>query len=434
VKVPVRDWTYHRTIQDNAVDGLLISSSLEPGFSGGPTCNAAGEVVGINVTKDTEHVSQNGAVNVSALKQLMKEIKPAKERRAPRPDEVAELVTRLQSEYLLLPIERRFERREYDVVSALDLPRLRLLVDEVRALERVTTIAPTSDGMGLSPQASLGMMVATLPGTPLETFRAAVTQRALAECEKNVDRIIRLQQQGVVDRAAAASSAQIECNEFAVRPLAWDLVAAALRWDGRERQMSVTRIDQVDRDQAIYRVSLKMSGVANLQEIWVAQDAGRLRLKLFDDRGEWYALRSNATLDKKALAGTWYARRSRALLPKDGAELATEEWLTISFAGDERADVQHLRRAYSRSAVPLACSGRSDAETVVEQAFSGAVVNGAIVGRPRMKLKTTGRDSGCPIYYSPDIATVFKLVRDHLYMYRTEGARYPEVIEFERQD
>ena len=55
VKFPVVDRRTGEITRNDAVDGLLVSSEIEPGFSGGPTCNERGEVVGVNVTKDTVH-------------------------------------------------------------------------------------------------------------------------------------------------------------------------------------------------------------------------------------------------------------------------------------------------------------------------------------------------------------------------------------------
>ncbi|HEY8089545.1 MAG TPA: serine protease, partial [Polyangiaceae bacterium] len=52
VKFPVVDRRTGEVVRNEAVDGLLVSSEIEPGFSGGPTCNDRGEVVGVNVTKD----------------------------------------------------------------------------------------------------------------------------------------------------------------------------------------------------------------------------------------------------------------------------------------------------------------------------------------------------------------------------------------------
>src|SRR5262249_36603853 len=63
VKFPAVDRRTAEVLRNDAVDGLLVSSDIEPGFSGGPTCNERGEVVGVNVTKDTAHRGQNGAVS-----------------------------------------------------------------------------------------------------------------------------------------------------------------------------------------------------------------------------------------------------------------------------------------------------------------------------------------------------------------------------------
>jgi len=104
--------------------GLLVSSDIEPGFSGGPTCNERGEVVGVNVIKDTVHRGQNGAVSVTAVKHLLAGVVPKGQAADPSSDEVRQLLTRIQNEYLLLPLERRWLAREDDFVSTSDLPRM----------------------------------------------------------------------------------------------------------------------------------------------------------------------------------------------------------------------------------------------------------------------------------------------------------------------
>src|SRR5262249_52142119 len=101
VMFPAYDDRYSRVLRENAVDGLLVSTDIEPGFSGGPTVDDGGHVVGINVTKDHAHVGQNGAVSVVALQKLLAEVKPASDAADPKPAEVVALLKRLQSEYLL---------------------------------------------------------------------------------------------------------------------------------------------------------------------------------------------------------------------------------------------------------------------------------------------------------------------------------------------
>src|SRR6185369_9015746 len=114
VRFPAYDDRYSRVLRDNAVEGLLVSTDIEPGFSGGPTVDESGKVVGVNVTKDRAHVGQNGAVSVVALRQLLAKVKPATEVIEPKPADVVALLKRVQSEYLLLPLDERSRVRETD--------------------------------------------------------------------------------------------------------------------------------------------------------------------------------------------------------------------------------------------------------------------------------------------------------------------------------
>ena len=71
VKLPVHDRTTGELVRDGAIEGLVVSTELEPGFSGGPTTDSRGRVVGINVLKDTQHHGQNGAIHVEVLRDLL---------------------------------------------------------------------------------------------------------------------------------------------------------------------------------------------------------------------------------------------------------------------------------------------------------------------------------------------------------------------------
>ncbi|MEO7091596.1 MAG: serine protease, partial [Polyangiales bacterium] len=235
VSFPAYDERYARVLRDNAVDGLLISTDIEPGMSGGPTLNDDGEVVGVNVTKDRAHVGQNGAVSVTALAALVKTVKPASDRAEPKPEDVVALLKKVQSEYLLLPLEERSKVRETDFVSRADLPSLRRLVGEVRREERNTDTSFIAK-FRLSGQAALGIFFARLPGKLLETYRAPSTTTPLLACELTNQHLtsflgdLNTADKRGDDRLTADFAS---CDELAVRPLAWDLVAATLQWDGK---------------------------------------------------------------------------------------------------------------------------------------------------------------------------------------------------------
>ena len=164
-------------IRNNATDGLLISSEIEPGFSGGPALDARGQVVGVNVTKDTVHRAQNGAVSVALVRQLLATVPPRGKEKEPTADDVRALLTRIQSEYLLLPVDRRVAAREDDYVSRADLPRLQEMGAALRRLEDDGSRHPKTK---LSGWRVLGLvLVRSRPGRPLETAkRTAARARA----------------------------------------------------------------------------------------------------------------------------------------------------------------------------------------------------------------------------------------------------------------
>jgi S1-C subfamily serine protease len=180
VKFPVVDRRTGEVVRNDAVDGLLVSSDIEPGFSGGPTCNDRGEVVGVNVTKDVAHRGQNGAVSVASVSALLARVAPAGHDVPVAPEDVKALLTRIQSEYLLLPVERRWSAPEDELVSAGDMPRVGEMISAVRRLEADTSRDPKTK---LSGQALLGLTLARLPGRPLSTYTDPSTRRALGDCE-----------------------------------------------------------------------------------------------------------------------------------------------------------------------------------------------------------------------------------------------------------
>jgi len=437
VKFAVYDWVYHKALQENAVDGLLVSTSIEPGFSGGPTCNGRGEVVGINVTKDAGHAGQNGVVSVTILKQLVSKIPGTDQRPAPKPEEIASLLKRIQSEYLMLPVDRRQDHLEGGFLSALDLSGLRRILSDIRRNERDTNpeSIEISKDVRLSGRAMLGIFFSKLPGRTLETFEAASTRTQVSNCEETSRRLINFLggfSNTSAPSKAAEEAARDECDSFALRPLAWDLIAATLLWDGVEKDVSVVDIKQADNDIPAYRASVRMNGIPNLVDIWVATDEGKLRLKIFDNDGGLYATKASMRSDKNAFAGSWSASNPRVTNPELHADEQTEETLAISFQDESQALIQHRVHRHFFGSRPFSCSLRSDIDVTAEQTFSGKLENGSIVTTAQKNLENVGRDKSCPSMYGADRMATFKLIAGRLYMYRTEGGPFPEHQDFQR--
>jgi hypothetical protein len=441
VMFPAYDERYARIVRENAVDGLLISTDIEPGFSGGPTTNEAGEVVGINVTKDHAHTGQNGAVSVVALRALLDKVKPASAHADPKPEDVVALLQRVQNEYLLLPIEERSHARETEFLSSTDLPTLRGFVGEVRREERSADTSFFAK-QHLSGQAALGIYFARLPGKLLETYRAPSTTDALLLCDASNRRLASfLGDLGGGDHKsdARALAGMETCDELALRPLAWDLAAAALQWDGKEKQYTVTKLERMDDEGNTFRAAVRISGAANLVELWIGMDRGLPRLKLFDPTGNLYAIASPRNVSTTALQGTWVTKRPRVTdaIDKD-AELEADETLNISIGDEHKVSIRHvLAQRYfevGRRGQVFTCSHKATIETGVVQSFSGLLENGVVVALPEKEPEPTGADSGiCVSSHKADRIVAVKLTNDQLTLYRTDGVGFPETVQFTKQ-
>ncbi len=440
VMFPAYDDRYSRIVRENAVEGLLVSTDIEPGFSGGPTCNEGGEVVGINVTKDHAHVGQNGAVSVVALRALLAQVKPASAHADPKPEEVVALLKRIQSEYLLLPLDERSKVRETDFLNATDLPTLRRFVGEVRREERNTdtTFVPK---LHLSGQAALGIFFARLPGKLLETYRAPSTAGPLVACEAANRRLASFL--GDLDRNDRHADGHVQagldtCDELALRPLAWDLAAATLQWDGKEKDYAVTKIDRMDDEGRSYRASVRISGAANLVELWIGMDRGMPRLELFDTADNLYAIDSPRNIAPSSLQGTWVMKHPRITDAIDKeAEVEGDENLSISIV-DGKVSIRHVlnQRYYvaGKRQQGFKCNHKNTIETGLLQSFTGTIENGVVVALPEKDAEPIGADAGaCESSHKPDRIVAAKLVGDQLYLYRTDGNAYPEALQFTKQ-
>lgn len=439
VKFPVIDRRTEEVLRNDAVDGLLVSSEIEPGFSGGPTCNERGEVVGVNVTKDVVHRAQNGAVSVAAVKELLGEVVAKGHAPEPTADDVRKLLARIQSEYLLLPTERRWSAREDDFVSAGDLPRTGEMITAIRRLEDDTARDARTK---LSGQATLGLVLARLPGRPLETYTDRMTRKALADCELREKSLREFfgtlaKPGGDADSLAEATSGR--CSALAFRPLVWDMTAMALRWEGSERAITVGKVDRVDPERHVYRASVRFEGIDYLVDVWLATDGGRLRLKVFDNQGMPAGLSLVQKTPASELSGTWHRAEPRTAHDFGrgvDADMDVGETLVVAIGTDGSANVTHQmrRHVYFNGRRRAACGG-STLDLGIEQTFHGTLQDASIVGFRKMDAKAIGADTTrcwSLFTYAPDQEAVFKRVGEKLVMYRTDGIAFPEAAEFER--
>jgi len=430
-KLPVVDRAYGRLVRENATPGLLVSSDLEPGFSGGPTCDEKGRVVGVNVLKDTKYRGQNGAVSSEVLKELVAKIRPYA---PPTEKDVEALLKKIQDQHLLLPVDDRAQVAEHELVAGTELPQLRSLISEIRGMEQDPGEKDIGNGVKASSRALLGILLARLPGKSLETYYASSTQEAVHKCEDTARGIRRFL--GELD-GVSSEDRESDCARLAMRPLAWDLTAVTLEWGGTPREYSVTKIDEVDPEAKVFRASVRMSGIPSLVPVHVAWEGGALRLKLFDKTGRLFALDGSRNGVARDFEGTWVAKRERrpdAAMP--GVEGDSDEKLVVSITGTDSVTVGHQFKATryaAKAGVLFACNHESSITNAGSQTLTGKLHNGVISGSST-RLDTSGEGcSKCGLCMPQSKLFVMKLNGGRLLLYRSNGLSTPEPVEFVRE-
>ncbi len=211
------------------------------------------------------------AGNVAALRQLLASVRPAGAARGLAAEDVQRFLARLEVEYLMQPLADRPRLRPYDYVAPLDLARVHLLAGSVR-------------GLGAS-------ALAVFPGR-LETYQDRALQERLQQCARESSH-----------RLLPTSA----CGHLADRALTWDFTAAAVRWEGKVRQLQVTKLEEVDAGSRVYRAEVGGSGLAGTVQLFFSAEQGRPRLRLFDPGGDAYWLK-RASGAVEAFAGRWVLR------------------------------------------------------------------------------------------------------------------------------
>ena len=438
VKFPVYDRVAKRIVRDNAIEGLLVSTDIEPGFSGGPTCNEDGAVVGVNVTKDLAHRGQNGAVHVKLLKKLVDQIAPADKQAEPTAEQLAAELKRIETEYLMLPAKDRPKEREHGYMALGELPTVRKLINDMRRHERASYRLP---GASLSGRAAFGVWAAQLPGKPLETYLSTEVQDAIGKCERASAWVASFMSEVSDDkRKKQAEKAALQaCDELALRPLALDLTAATLQWRGKERSYTVSKLERVDDERFLYRAKVRASDLPNLLTLWVSQDNGQLRLKLFDNQKRLYGVKSLRETKTSELVGDWQLERPRTPSPlHNNAEQQRHETLSVSVENGREVSIKHLVdvRLFAAERKLFRCNSRREIQTGWTQRFTGKIVNGVVIAKPTTKAVRRGSDaSRCKWAnsYRPDEVVVLKVVDSKLVMYRSDGRAFPDQAELERK-
>jgi hypothetical protein len=442
-KFRVLDRVSRKEIRSNAIDGLIISAQIEPGYSGGPTLNEDDEVVGVNVLKDLEHTQQSGAVSVEVLAKLLSTLKPASDPVPPRPEEVGALLAKIQADQLKRPIADRMEVRETEFVSSQDIPLVRKLAHEVAEMAHDTT----PDERQLTGRARLGIVFEGLPGKGLATYRSPEVTKALAACPKEALSLFGSFRGGARKDGQEAPRPTVDCERYASRALAWDLTASVLQWEDSERELTVSTVEPTNSESRSFKATVSAKGSSSSFTVWVSTDQGRLRLKLFDDAGKPYWIERHGSAEGTAFNGSWRhdETRQRVVLSKDEQHDAkTTETIDVSVSSDGDVKVKHrfLREWYADNDKKWTCNRLEGVEVGLEQNLSGWLHDGAIRlspttmnqdGSPR--VERIGKDLvRCPFSprYTPDRLVLIKLVGGRLHLFRTDGSEYPERIDFNR--
>lgn len=427
--LPVYDRRTGKLLKDNATKGIIISSALEPGFSGGPTVNAKGEVVGINARKDPRYEAQNAAIHVSLLQGMLSSLRPPL---PPSESEIAELLNEVYMHYFTYTPDGVENIREEDFVALSEVP---LIAKYVRLLREVQKATQSSREARLSAAALVGIILFNLPG---KTFDAFLSKDYFSECEEQLRKVERFFRSFGVEKFSEIDEAIERCAEQGVRPLMWDLMAATLRWDGSRAPYRVSRVEEVDAERRLYAATVTKEGVAPFK-VLVGRDYGHLRVRLFDPRemGRLYVLNELATITAAPLAGKWYSRTLRAPLPETGgADSESEENLdvTVDSDGTVRAIHRVTVTVYAPPGKYFYKCGSSRATTNAVQRFSGRLENGILIMKPEAAMEVSGNAGWClgQHRYSQDLLVTLKRFGNRLIMYRTDGKQFPESKEFER--
>ncbi len=428
VKLPVIDRAYNRIVREGAVDGVILSTDLEPGFSGGPTLNQKGKVVGVNVLKDQKYRGQNGAVSVTVLSKLFASFKPFA---PPQAQELEAILKNVQDQHLMLSVDDR--SKAFAILARSDLPHVHAMLRELRVLEQDSLERDFGPNAKITGRALLGILLARLPGRSLETFYASSTQDAVRKCEGTTRGIRRFL--GELENVDANRD-ETDCARLAQRPLAWDLAAVTLEWSGTPRDYAVTQIDEIDSEAKIFRASVRMSGIPSLVPIHFVWEAGQFRIKLFDKTGRLFALDGPRNAVGRDFEGTWVAKQPRHANPATpGIESESDQKLIVSISGTDAVSIGEEFRTAKFAAAKggrFACNHAGSMVSEGKQSLTGKLQNGIVSGTSAQMTFSTNECTSCGLCTAPAKLFVLKLQSGRLLLHETDGKNPVTITEFTR--
>ncbi len=421
--------TDHRTgtmRELNAVPAIVVSTDLEPGFSGGPTVDEEGLVVGVNVLKDNMYRGQNAAVHVDELRSLLASVRrPA----VPSTKEVERLLNAIQSNYLTLPVSERLAASEFVVIGGSELPAISAYATTMQGLSMLRAIPGMEERIG-----RVGRAQSALPGRTFPTTNSSVVRSAVGACEEKAAFVSGLFGGGD-DLASVASG----CHALLVRPLVWDFAASALRWDGKLGQVTVASVETLDERRGLYRARVLSSGSETTFPVELCWDYGALRLRLFNDNGRpVMGSQFGATDSYDSFEGYWSRREEDSLSESETYRI--EERLHVRSVGDGSYEVSHdfvFDKSLREHNAVYPCNLEKSLRLSLEQHFTLEGEGSSLVGeasrRPTFKGDLCGQTpcEFCP--YESDSWVRLKRIGDKLVVYRASGSEWPAMSEFRRK-
>ena len=298
IKMPYIDRVTGNILKENAIDALVVSTNLEPGFSGGPTVNKKGQVVGINVAKDTEHEGQDACLNVQLLKDMLSNIKKPSE---PSQEDVLKMINDIQSQYLDLGQEEKVKINQSAFTSLINQPRSRkMFLESQNNYSNNNSIISISDDISVSPSAAFGYRSSKLYGKEFQSWKNENTQSEIKNCVKQIN----IQENFLESFGNNVNFNKSQCTEKAYRMFIWDLVASTLRWDGKKVDYEVSNIETISEENYLYKVNINKQN-RNSFPIYVSNASGKLVVSLYDNSGKLYALNSEYRYTEGDFEGIW---------------------------------------------------------------------------------------------------------------------------------